>query len=491
MTGPVTCCETSAMNLFSLHGEAALRLRADGTAEDTRISSANEERALGDLARLGFVHAVENGLAGRSWRWNGTQPAGDRALLALLARFDLDLEVGLAADDVVWIAAAVARPVAGQASGHAFCGTGFGPAEAVRASLGEFAETQSWLYRPDDGGRRCNRRALGAAALDPWHILGFSQEQRARRVDLNEAWRDYDSIPQPSAFGGEIDWSAVEALSDRSVRWLPSQVCFGRYAERAQIAGDGWRADSNGCAAGRTFESAVSRALLELVERDATGIWWYGRISRPALARSIVEDDPLDGALARRAQMGQQAWLLDLTHDLEIPVVAAILADQAGALLALGFGAEVDSLRAARSAYREMCQMELSVALVRRRAGQMGEAARPEDRRLLHWMSAASIERLPHLRPATGLTARMIAAQYDAGVSGFILERLYRAGLEAFAIDLQRPDIGIPAIRAFVPGLCHFKPRLGHRRLIDVPRALHWRDPDFNTRDLNETPLLI
>jgi ribosomal protein S12 methylthiotransferase accessory factor len=481
------------MNLFSLHGEAALRLPADGATEDTRISNANEERALGDLARLGFVHPVENGLAGQSWRWNGAYPAGDRALLALLARFDLDLEVGLAADDVVWIAAAIARPIAPEAASHAFSGTGFGPAEAIRACLGEFAETQSWLYRPGDCGRRCDRRALGAAALDPWHVLGFSQEQRDRRVDLNEAWRGHDSIPEPSAFDGEIDWSAVEALSDRSVRWLPSQVCFGRYAERAQIAVDGWRSDSNGCAAGRTFEGALSHALLELVERDATGIWWYGRISRPAVARSVIEGDALHGAIAVRAQMGQQAWLLDLTHDLEIPVVAAILADQAGALQALGFGADVEPLRAARAAYREMCQIELSVALVRRRAGQMGEAARPEDRGLLHWMSAASIERLPHLRPGTGATPRApsTAANNDGEATGLILERLYRAGLEALVVDLQRPDIGIPGARAFVPGLCHFKPRLGHRRLIDVPRALSWRDAGFNAKNLHETPLMI
>ena len=481
------------MNLFSLHGEAALRLPADGATEDTRMSNANEERALGDLARLGFVHPVENGLAGRSWRWNGAHPAGDRALLTLLARFDLDLEVGLAADEVVWIAAAIERSASGQAAAHAFSGTGFAPAEAVRACLGEFAETQSWLYRPGDCDKRCDRDALGTAAVDPWHVLGFSHEQRDRRAELSEAWPGYDSIPEPWAFDGEIDWSSVEALSDRSVHWLPSQVCFGRYAERAQIAGSGWRNDSNGCAAGQTFDGALSRALLELVERDATGIWWYGRISRPAVARSVIEDDVLHRAIAARAQMGQQLWLLDLTHDLEIPVVAAILADRTGALLALGFGADVESLRAAYSAYREMCQMELSVTLVQRRAAQMGEVARPEDRRLLHWTSAASIERLPHLRPGTEAMPRApsIAASNDAEAAGPIVERLYRAGLEAFAIDLQRSDIGLPAARAFVPGLCHFKPRLGHRRLVDVPRALRWQDPDFSTRDLSQTPLLI
>jgi hypothetical protein len=68
---------------------------------------------------------------------------------------------------------------------------------------------------------------------------------------------------------------------------------------------------------------------------------------------------------------------------------------------------------------------------------------------------------------------------------------LRRAGLEAYSLDLQRADIGVPAVRAFVPGLCHFKPRFGFRRLIDVPRALRWRDAGFDVDELSDLPLLI
>jgi hypothetical protein len=80
------------------------------------------------------------------------------------------------------------------------------------------------------------------------------------------------------------------------------------------------------------------------VERDATGIWWYGGIRRPMVPRSLLEDDTLGQALAARERMGQSVRLLDLTHDLEIPVIAAIIADKKGNLLALGFGCDVDKV---------------------------------------------------------------------------------------------------------------------------------------------------
>jgi hypothetical protein len=42
-----------------------------------------------------------------------------------------------------------------------------------------------------------------------------------------------------------------------------------------------------------------------------------------------------------------------------------------------------------------------------------------------------------------------------------------------------------------VPGLCHYKPRLGHRRLVQVPKMLGWKLEGFGAADLNSMPLLI
>lgn len=478
------------MILVSAHGEIASRLPTDGQAV-FRARNAHEEKILLDLARVGFVRRMNAGPPDAAWRWSGDHHTADRALLAMLARFDLHLEVGLAEDEAMWIAAAIQEHV-GEDARQAFSGTGFHPENAIRTCLGEFAEFQSWLYRPGDSGKHCDRRALGERAINPWQVLGFAPAQRDRRTDLNATWQGYDSIPAPAAFDGDMDWTAASALSGGSTYWIPSQLCFGRYSQHAECVDKNWRSDSNGCAAGATRQQAVAHALLELVERDATGIWWYGRVRRSVVPRSVLEDEPLCQALATRERLGQTVRLLDLTHDLEIPVVAAILADKDdGSLLALGFGCDVDRLRAVRSAYREMCQMELSIAFTKRRVAQAGEAARPEDRRLLDWLS--TVGRLPHLQPDERLVARRSpnVACDEGQVVELVHERLRRAGLQAYIVDLQRPDIGVPAVRAFVPGLCHFKPRLGFPRLIEVPRMLRWRDAVFGPQDLNDVPLLI
>jgi ribosomal protein S12 methylthiotransferase accessory factor len=417
-------------------------------------AAAMTEAALRDLRRLGFGALTES----------------DRRLLALLARFDLHLQIGRTLDGQAWIAVAPWELRDG-AAGDVFSGVGFAPADAVRSCLGEFAEFQSWLFRPGDVAARRSVED-SARLIDPWSVLGFSGTQRAQSQAPS-----YDDIPSPATFAGEIDCSEAACLNDSLAAWVPSQLCFGRYA-------GGWRNDSNGCAAGTTPEHARLAALLELIERDATGIWWYGGCRRPQVDCACLDRPDVSTAIAARRETGRQVTLLDLTHDLRVPVVAAILLDRGGRLLALGVGCKMTLGEAAASAYLEMCQMELSVALVKQRAEHM---ASEDDRRLLDWLRDVDVARFPHLTPAPDREPAPAREQTFDG----IVAQLLSAGLQTYSVDLQRADIGIPAVRLFVPGLCHFKPRLGHARLVKVPKALGWRGADFSARDLNPTPLLI
>ena len=93
---------------------------------------------------------------------------------------------------------------------------------------------------------------------------------------------------------------------------------------------------------GREAEAAHLAALLELIERDATGIWWYGRCRRPGLDPARLGEPALHAAIEARTQGGQTVHLLNLTHDLRVPVVAAILFRDEQ-LLGLGFGCKLDS----------------------------------------------------------------------------------------------------------------------------------------------------
>jgi ribosomal protein S12 methylthiotransferase accessory factor len=415
---------------------------------------AADEAAISDLRRLGFADPMD---------------ASDRRLLALLSAFGLRLQLGRSPDGSAWIAATVWKPADGT-DGDVFSGAGFQPADAIRSCLGEFAEFQSGLFRPGDAALH---GATAARIIDPWSVLGFSDRQRAEPG----AAAAYDDIPSGETFAGEIDWSEAVCLNDGLPAWAPSQLCFGRYAQRVRVAPSNWRNDSNGCAAGETTEAAKLGALLELIERDATGIWWYGRCRRPGLDPARLGQHALYAAIEARIQGGQTVHLLDLTHDLQVPVVAAILF-QDEQLLGLGFGCQLSLAAAAVSAYLELCQMELSIMLARQRASA-------EDEQLLHWVR--DITPSAHLTPDGSGTTR--AAPEPA--FGDVVQRLGSMGLRTYAIDLRRADIGIPAVRLFVPGLCHYKPRLGHRRLVEVPKTLGWKPEDFDAADPNSMPLLI
>lgn len=415
---------------------------------------AADPAALSDLGRLGFADPVD---------------PSDCRLLALLSTFDLKLELGRSLDGSAWIAVAVWEPRDGT-DGDVFSGAGFEPGDAIRSCLGEFAEFQSWLFRPGDATRH---GAEAARIIDPWLVLGFSDTQR-KEPDVSAG---HDDVPSGETFAGEIDWSKATCLSDGLPAWVPSQLCFGRYAQRASAAGTNWRNDSNGCAASATPDSARLAALLELIERDATGIWWYGRCRRPGLDPATLGQPALPAAMEARMQGGQTVHLLDLTHDLRVPVVAAILF-QDEQLLGLGFGCKLSLGAAAVAAYLELCQMELSIAFAKQRASA-------EDEQLLRWMR--DITPSAHLTPdGSGTTTAAPEPAFDD-----VVQRLRSMGLRTYAIDLQRADIGIPAVRLFVPGLCHYKPRLGHRRLVEVPKTLGWKLESFGAADLTSMPLLI
>ena len=156
---------------------------ADGMMLEARHGVAievAEPAVLSDLHRLGFGDPLA---------------AADRRLLALLSMFDLKLQLGRSLDGSAWIAAAVREPGDGT-DGDAFSGAGFEPDDAIRSCLGEFAEFQSWLFRPDDATRR---GADAARVIDPWSVLGFSDRQRS---DC-DASAGCDDIPSVETFAGE------------------------------------------------------------------------------------------------------------------------------------------------------------------------------------------------------------------------------------------------------------------------------------------------
>src|SRR5262245_59640498 len=104
---------TRDMIIFSSHSRAV----------EQWPMSPDDEFALAVLADMGFLGRMPDE---RSWTWTGPDPDADRRLLALLSRFDLQVEVLQTEDGAAWLALLVWEPNSAPGStrvGAAFTGT--------------------------------------------------------------------------------------------------------------------------------------------------------------------------------------------------------------------------------------------------------------------------------------------------------------------------------------------------------------------------------
>jgi len=214
---------------------------------------------------------------------------------------------------------------------------------------------------------------------------------------------------------------------------------------------------SIGSAAGRSRETAALHGLLELIERDAAGLWWRGG----QLGRSIPAQHEASGTaenLLRQLRHGAPAprrtRLLDITTDIGVPCVAAVSCKPDGSGFAVGLAARPTLEAAVRSAIIEMCQLELADAVVATKRSERGDdALNAQDRTHLR-RAMINADQCILLQPVTEHVAHFSIDATEASVIfDLIVERLEKLGIETFCIDLTRRDLGIPVIRVIAPGL--------------------------------------
>ena len=120
----------------------------------------------------------------------------------------------------------------------------------------------------------------------------------------------------------------------------------------------------------------------------------------------------------------------------------------------------------------------------------------PQMRELSSWLLCQTIDDHPYLVPSR--RPRKLASHYaklsDDDISQDIrvcVDIMQRHGKEVIVLDMTRPDIGFPAVKVIIPGLCHFWARFGLRRLYDVPVKLGWLTQPLLEEQLNPIPYML
>ena len=244
-------------------------------------------------------------------------------------------------------------------------------------------------------------------------------------------------------------------LTDGSKVLLPADICLRRPPAQRELLPP--FPLSIGSAAGPSFEAAALHGLLELIERDATSLWWRGgqrgRSISPRHEASVMAEN-----LLRRLRLAvstrRRTWLLDITTDVGVPCVAAVSCRPDGLGFAFGLAARPGLEAAACSAVLEMCQLELADAVVATKRSERGDAAlNPQDR--IHLRRAAiDAGQCALLQPVSEHATYLAIATTDPGaVRGLIVQRLQELGIETCCLDLTRPRFAVPVARMIAPGL--------------------------------------
>ena len=282
----------------------------------------------------------------------------------------------------------------------------------------------------------------------------------------------------PSA---EMEWSPVWSLRDECFRHLPTDLLYFFHDASAK---NRFNACSNGCAAGNTVEEAILQGFLELVERDAVAIWWYNRLQRAEIDLDRLGDSYIRDLRAQFAAMGRGLWVLDLTSDIDIPVVMAVLhwKEDGRDCIEFAAGAHFDLRVATLRAVTGLNQL-LAVDRIRRAATAPTVADRGDA---LPVPLRKNAYVLPHGKAAVrgARSPKLADPDRREQVLGCV-KLAKRLGLDFLVLDQTRPDVQVPVVRVIVPGLRHFDRRFAPGRLYDVPVKLGLRKRALREVDLN------
>jgi ribosomal protein S12 methylthiotransferase accessory factor len=276
---------------------------------------------------------------------------------------------------------------------------------------------------------------------------------------------------------------------------VPTAFCYYHYPlpeEHHFCAGD-----SNGNAAGNTLEEAMVQGFLELVERDSVALWWYNRVSRPAVALNSFHEPYFQAIQQHYRTLGRELWVLDLTSDLSIPAFVAI-SSQAGAgsgdKILLGFGAHVDPTIGILRALTELNQSLPWAALLDTTSITSRD---PHPSEMQQWWHTATLAEQSYLLPdrsAAPKTPMDYVRDWSTDLRDDLehcVELVAQHGMDMLVLDQTRPDVGLPVVKVIVPGLRHFWKRLGPGRLYAVPVRLGWLPQARREEEMNPIPMMF
>jgi YcaO-like protein with predicted kinase domain len=289
-------------------------------------------------------------------------------------------------------------------------------------------------------------------------VLGSYDELRDSHP-LVDAWRLYAGLSGPFARDRPLLWIQGRDLACDQPVWVPYDVVHTDFTVGARLSRSMFDTTSNGLASGNHLLEATSHAICEAIERDATALWQ--QLPQQERRATRVDLDTVDDAGCREildrlaaARVAVAVW--ETTSDVGVPAFNCQIAEDPDRAVMPLYAAEGHGCHPRREiallrALSEAVQSRLTFIAGSRDDMFRSEYERARDRRALEqgWAVITATRGERRFREAPTFEYET----FDEDVA-LELARLRAAGLDqVVVVDLTRPDIGIPVVRAVVPGL--------------------------------------
>ena len=304
--------------------------------------------------------------------------------------------------------------------------------------------------------------------------------------------------------------------------WIPaSLVHVNWYLDRYAQDPPTNYAMFSGIAAGPSWDAAVASGLEEVIERDATMIWWLNAHRLPGVELTAELERVWAGT---PTELGQRAWLIHLENEFDVPVVAGVVESRRrhphhrvrgapgpgrGRSEGLGRGAgaagDIPLDAGRRGALLEVRRADRSR---KPQAAPRGPPVSESNsyRGDFHDAHTLMSQLQVHLDPRAREVVRRwvdvdaVRPEQSPDTAGSLCGHLpctaRTSGFEVFAVDMTTPDVATSNLRVarvvvpgLVPNLPAAFPPFGGRRIQDAAVALGWRVRPLEERELNVFPL--
>ncbi|MFE7094416.1 TOMM precursor leader peptide-binding protein [Streptomyces erythrochromogenes] len=346
---------------------------------------------------------------------------------------------------------------------------------------------------------------FGADAVDPRDVGLYS-----------EAFHRDNPRVRPFDPDREIAWVWGWSLRDRTPRLVPEILT---YYHAPGLENRFVQESSNGCASGGSPAEAAYFGLMEVVERDAFLLTWYGRQPLPEIDPASSSRPSTRAMVDRLAMYGYRARFFDTRITFPVPVVTAVAErfDGGPGRMCFGAGAGLDPESALASALCEIAtdavnlpgRTERDEARLRAMAADFDLVTALHDHPLVYGIPEMGAH-ADFLLRGPGRAHRRTVAElawpdaWGAPASDDVrtdLERCVSAvaaeGFDVVVVDQTMPEqraLGLHTVSVLVPGLLPIDFGWSRQRALGMPRmrtglfAAGLRERPLEPGDLNPAP---